>query len=547
MFKNVANQKIVFYAHDLAANTPKTGDAANLTAYVSKDGGAPVARAATSATELDAVFAKGVYAFDVTAAESNGDVLVFSANSATANVQLDPLIVCTVPANFTLLAIDSNGRLDLGRWLGVAPLALTNQRVDVTVGVLQANVVSATAIASDAITATKLADGSLTAAKFAAGAFDAVWSVATRTLSAAGVQAIWDVLTSGLTTLGSLGKLLVDKLAGVSGQLASQAEVTAIQNNTRAVISLPEVLERPDSGTSLYRIELFLYDDVGNMEVPDAAPTLVLVNQAGTDLSSRLSSTTMSLVSTGRYRVLYTASAGDALEQLNWTFSVIEGGATRAYGRQSVIVDTTAVDFTAADRTALLAIAGNADVPTSTRLATAGYTAPDNATIAAIATKTDVATSTRLAAAGYTAPDNATIAAIASKTDVATSTRLATTGYTAPDNATIAAIHAQTELLPADPASTTAVLTRAAPGAAMTLTTPEREAVADALLDRVDGIEPDETPRQTLRLLRAASVGVSNGFPEGPIHFRDKENTKDRITALTDTQGNRTAIATNPT
>jgi hypothetical protein len=40
---------------------------------------------------------------------------------------------------------------------------------------------------------------------------------------------------------------------------------------------------------------------------------------------------------------------------------------------------------------------------------------------------------------------------------------------------------------------------------------------------------------------------VSNGFPEGPIHFRDKENTKDRITALTDTQGNRTAIATNPT
>ena len=27
MFKNVANQKIVFYAHDLAANTPKKGDA----------------------------------------------------------------------------------------------------------------------------------------------------------------------------------------------------------------------------------------------------------------------------------------------------------------------------------------------------------------------------------------------------------------------------------------------------------------------------------------------------------------------------------------
>jgi hypothetical protein len=547
MFKNVANQKIVFYAHDVASNAPKTGDAANLTAYVSKDGGAPVALSDTSATELDPVFAKGVYAFDVTAAESNGEILVFSANSATANVQLDPLIVCTVPANFTLLTIDSNGRLDLGRWLGTIPLPLTSQRVDATVGALQTNVVTATAIANDAITASKIADGALTAAKFAAGALDAVWSVTTRTLSAAGVQAIWDVLTSSLTTLGSLGKLLVDKLAGVSGQLASQAEVTAIQNNTRAVISVPEVLERPDSGTALYRIELFLYDEVGNMEVPDAAPTLVLVNQAGTDLSNRLSSTTMSLVSTGRYRVLYTASATDALEQLNWTFSVIEGGATRAYGRQSVIVDTTAVDFTAADRTTLLAIAGNADVPTSTRLATAAYTAPDNVKIAAIASNTDVPTSTRLATAGYTAPDNATIAAIAGNTDVPTSTRLATAGYTAPDNATIAAIHTKTAQLPADPASTTAVLTRAAPGAAMTLTTSEREAVADAWLDRVDGIESGETPRQTLRLVRAATLGQSDGFPEGPVHFRDKANTKNRITALTDAQGNRTAIATDPT
>ena len=491
MFKNVANQKIAFYAHDVATNAAKTGDAANLTAYVSKDGGTPVALADTSATEIDATSAKGVYVFDVTAAESNGDVLVFSANSATANVQIDPLIVFTVPANFTLLAIDANGRLDLGRWLGVVPNALASQRVDVTVGALQANVVTAAAIAGDAITTSKIADGTLTAAKFAAGAFDAVWSVASRTLSAAGVQAIWDALTSGLTTLGSVGKLLVDKLAGVSGQVASQAEVTAIQNNTRTVISVPEVLERPDSGTVTYRIELFLYDEVGNMEAPDSAPTVALVNQAGTDLSARLSGTTMTLVSTGRYRVTYTASAGDALEQLNWTFSVVEGGATRAYGRQILIVDTTAVDFTAADRTTLLAIAGNADVPTSTRLATAGYVSPDNAGIGAIKAKTDA--------------------------------------------------------LPSDPASNTQVLTRAAPGAAMTLVAGERDAVADALLDRADGVETGETPRQTLRLLRAANVGQSDGFPDGPVHFRDKANTKNRITALTDADGNRTAISTDPT
>lgn len=91
------------------------------------------------------------------------------------------------------------------------------------------------------------ADGVLTAAKFASGAFDAVWSVAARTLtafsfsvtvgtnndksgyslSAAGIQAIWDALTSALTTAGSIGKLLVDNInATISSRLASASYTT---------------------------------------------------------------------------------------------------------------------------------------------------------------------------------------------------------------------------------------------------------------------------------------------------------------------------------
>lgn len=214
-----------------------------------------------------------------------------------------------------------------------------------------------------------LIDGAITSAKFAAGAFDAVWTVTTReltafsasfktgyALSSAGVQAVWDALTSALTTVGSVGKMLVDKLGSVSGQVASQTEVQAIQNNTRVVRVVPNVIERPDSGTTTYRIELLLYDDVGNMEAPDSAPTLDLVDQGGTDLSARLDSATGSLVSTGRYRWVYTASTTDDLEQLIWTFSVVEGGATRLYGNTTLIVDTTAVDFTSADRTKLEAI-----------------------------------------------------------------------------------------------------------------------------------------------------------------------------------------------
>ncbi|MBT7101466.1 hypothetical protein HN937_29070, partial [Candidatus Poribacteria bacterium] len=98
------------------------------------------------------------------------------------------------------------------------------------------------------------------------------------------------------------------------------------------------------------------YDDAGDMEAPDSAPTIALVDQDGTDLSARLDSPTMSLISTGRYRAVYTATDSDDLEQLIWAFSVVEGGNTRIYPNTTIIVDTTAVDFTAADRTKLTAI-----------------------------------------------------------------------------------------------------------------------------------------------------------------------------------------------
>lgn len=83
---------------------------------------------------------------------------------------------------------------NLVAWLATVPLALTSQMVQVSVGAMQAAVITATSIASDAITAakiaadaitsSKIADGAMTAAKFASGAFDAVWSVTTRILTA---------------------------------------------------------------------------------------------------------------------------------------------------------------------------------------------------------------------------------------------------------------------------------------------------------------------------------------------------------------------------
>lgn len=112
MFKNVASQKIVFVAWDSATGLLKTGDAANLTAYVSKDGGSVTVLGDTSASEMDATNAKGCYSFDVAQSESNGDMLLFTCKSSTSGIQLDPVLVFTDPANFTKLVIDSNGLTD---------------------------------------------------------------------------------------------------------------------------------------------------------------------------------------------------------------------------------------------------------------------------------------------------------------------------------------------------------------------------------------------------------------------------------------------------
>lgn len=92
MYKNVASQKVAVYAWDSVAGAPKTGDAGNITAQISKDGGACAATNDTNPTELDATNAKGIYLFDLTQAETNADLVVISPVSATAGVTIQPIL-----------------------------------------------------------------------------------------------------------------------------------------------------------------------------------------------------------------------------------------------------------------------------------------------------------------------------------------------------------------------------------------------------------------------------------------------------------------------
>ena len=145
--------------------------------------------------------------------------------------------------------------------------------------------ITAAKIATDAISSAKIATDAITAAKIAANAIGSS-ELATDAIGAAqlAADAIAEVNATVDTALADIGATIarmgyLDNL-NIGENVAGTSEVTAIQNNTRAVRVVPSLLERPDSGSTVFRIEIFLYDDAGNMEPPDAAPGLYRQTQS---------------------------------------------------------------------------------------------------------------------------------------------------------------------------------------------------------------------------------------------------------------------------
>jgi len=87
-----------------------------------------------------------------------------------------------------------------------------------------------------------------------------------------------------------------------------------------------------------------------------------------------------------------------------------------------------------------------------------------------------------------------------------------------------------------------AIATRSAPGAAMTLTSGERDAVGNALLDMASGIETGCTPRQALRLLGAALGGVVTETAPGVWQFKGAGVATARITSSIPGDGSRPSM-----
>ena len=98
MQKNIASQQFVVFAFNATTNVPVTGDAANITATISKDFAADVATNDINPTETQ----KGFYVFDATQAETNADDIQVFPSSVTANIQVIsvPGLITTVPVSF---------------------------------------------------------------------------------------------------------------------------------------------------------------------------------------------------------------------------------------------------------------------------------------------------------------------------------------------------------------------------------------------------------------------------------------------------------------
>ena len=162
MEKNVASQKWAVFAFDRADNTPKTGDAANITAKLSKNGAAGAATNDVNPTELES----GYYVFDLLQAETNYNHLAIIPVSATADIQVIgcPVSIYTSPPYFNALGIESDGDLTKVDLCAVTTEntdmvgtdgALLAANVNVAAGIIESNVKQ---IGDDAQSATDLKD-----------------------------------------------------------------------------------------------------------------------------------------------------------------------------------------------------------------------------------------------------------------------------------------------------------------------------------------------------------------------------------------------------
>jgi hypothetical protein len=388
-------------------------------------------------------------------------------------------------------------------------------------------------------------------------------------------QAVWDALTSALTTVGSIGKFLVTNVdAAVSSRSShSAADVWAV--GTRILTAGTNIALAKGTGVtgfndldaasvrgSVGMAAANLDIQIGTLATPTnitAGTITTVTNLTNAPTSGDLTATMKASVTTAATAATPTASAVTGNVGGNVTGTI--GGLTAAALKDFFDTDTATTYASAVSGSVVKEIADNA-------AGSGGPTAADIAdevetrTIAAVTIVNGLAagviTATSIAADAITdakVASDVTIASVtgavgsvagsvgsvtgnvggnvvgsvgsvtgltASNLDATVSSRLATSGYTAPLSAAgtrtavgLASANLDTQLdaLPTNAELSTALgmADDAVLAAVGSLSIPTAAQNADALLDRADAIETGLTPRQAMRLSAAADGGKLSG------------------------------------
>ena len=236
--------------------------------------------------------------------------------------------------------------------------------------------------------------------------------------------------------------------------------------------------------------------------------------------------------------------AGSAAEVMNEVISDVAGVGTLVSAVDTV-VDAILVDTGTTLPATLATVDNNVDailVDTGTTLPDQ-VTALNDPTVGAIADAIwgeQLSDHSGAGSAGKAVSDAATDASNASSSASAASSGVsALNDPTAATVATAVRSELATELARIDAATSS----RSAPGAAMTLTSGERDAIAAALLDLSNGVESSVTMRQALRLMAAGLAGQAAGLGTTNVTFAAANNSgTNRITSTVDTDGNRSSV-----
>lgn len=474
VYKNQTSQKIAVFAVD-ATGAPKTGDAAQITAQISKDGGECAATNDTNPTELDATDAPGVYLFDMEQAETNGNLIVLQAKSSTSGVVIRPVIAYTEP---------STRQADVAAFGGTAVTAR-----DIGASVLLSSGTGTGQVSLSSGTVTVGTNNDKTGFSLAATGLDLV--LVSSTFVASLVAGVWDKLLTGITAVGSVGLLIKTNL---------DAAITSRHASGAAVAKSPATLA---SG-----------DVTGNVPVDVKAYTVQPTVTGATLAADQAVNVTKIAGST-----VDAASAQIGVNVVNWKGSAASAMTGDAYARLGVPAGASVSADIAAVKTQTAAIETDTqDLQTQVGTDGAGLTAIGDTRMANL----DATVSSRLAPAGTLAvcttltnlpaatADWLTAAAV--KADAVTKIQ---NGLATPTNITAGTITTVTNLTNAPTsgdltATMKASVTAAVPTAATIKTALEADG---SMLEHLHEMTEDDggTRRLTANALEEAPSGTSGG------------------------------------